>query len=543
MKRADAGDAVDAAHPAACFHREVLTCMKWSDIRRDFLDALQTAPHLRFVEPKKLWRHSQEALGKWVLSQVARDTRVDKDTQASVAFFPTKAMISAGTYDEQLIRDISLKCEASSSPEVVAGIKQLLTKFNLSKRCEDAAAEVLLELESTSPSAYCRPTLRVIGAEEEQSRTASQRRVQGSVAVIGVEWPSHIARHMRRGCPAVSIPLAAYRKLDMCYRHFADKAERVHYPRLDYDARFALRAAALAMRYEGCLATGSLQLCADTRLKQHLHASGYHVMDLCASPINAYMGSPKVCSHRNRGSDSGSFLECEDTPNYFCSAFFDTDRYFGSLGSALKFDVASAYNSREINPNQKPLLLTLDVPYDEDLCEKLFSKLLVDMQHAEAAATASAKEVKPPLPYVADYVLVLPLWWDVPMQRAKVLFTEEGSSPPPPPPASSSVSTESTAGEKAAARLRDIIKERSATLQEGYMVPYEWPQRLAEAAGDRWVSFDGVFVGGSYEYFCTITNKWLSGVTATEVIGLAQPRAQEGGPALKPLLDHFYGCQ
>ncbi|ORC88849.1 uncharacterized protein TM35_000152800 [Trypanosoma theileri] len=525
MKRTVSGGDLDVAHPAVCFYREVLINLKWSAIRSDFLEALQTAPHLRFAEPKKLWRHSQEALGKWVLSQVARDTQSGTSANASIFFFPTRAMLPNGTYDEQLIRDISLKCEDSSSLDVITSIKEVLKRFNLSQRCEEAAVEIEKELETTNPSSYCTPSLSIISAEDEKGRTAMQRRVQGSIAVIGVKWPNHIANRMRRKCPSVSIPLAAYKKLDMCYRHFTDKTESVRYSRLNYETRFTLRAATLALRYEGCLATGSLQLCADTKLKQFLHFAGYHVMDLCASPINAYMGSPKDGSYKsiNKNNSSekhenNSSLENENLPNHFCSAFFDTDRYFGSLGSAMNFDVAEAYNSSEVNPEKKPFLLTLDVPYDEDLCERLFLKLINDMKRVENKVSH----------FIADYVLVLPLWWDVPMQRRKVLFTEAESGSIPSSP-------------EEKLKLDGIIKERSAMLNEGYIVPYSWPQRLAEAAGTNWVCFDGVFVGGSYEYFCTATNKWLRGVTATEVIGLSQPREQETALSLESLLSRFYG--
>ncbi|ESS64644.1 hypothetical protein TcG_05534 [Trypanosoma cruzi] len=522
MKRKCVDGTLDAAHPGLCFHREVLTYLRWSAIRRDFLEALQASPHLRFTEPKKLWRHSQEALGKWVLSQLARDTRGDRDAASSVSFFPTRAMLSSGTYDEQLIRDVSLKCGSSGTPTVVAEIKQLIASFNLSKRCEDAAAEVLQELESASPSIYCTPSLRIIDAAEVENRTGSQRRVHGAIAEISVRQPKHV----RRGCPPVSIPLAAYKKLEMCYKHFAEKTDGERYPRLDYGNRFLLRAATIALRYEGCLATGSLQLCADISLKRHLHAAGYHVMDLCASPINAYMGSPKTGSYNN---NEDSSLEGEKVPNHFCSAFPDTDCYFGSLGSALKFDVEAAYNSSVVNPEKKPLLLTLDVPYDEDLCERLFSKLVNDMQQA-ASKMMIANEKQLPPPFVVDYVLVLPLWWDLPMERKKLLFTTSGG-----PPLSS---------DEEEASMDAIVKERSAVLSNGYTVPYEWPQRLAKTAGKSWVCFDGIFVGDTYNYFCTITNKCIPGVTATEVIGLAQPRATaDGGQLLETLFASFYGTQ
>nr|CCC92379.1 unnamed protein product [Trypanosoma congolense IL3000] len=558
MKRGCAGDDVDDFHPSVCFHREVLTCVQWSAIRRDFVEALQTTPLLHFTEPKKLWRHSHEALGKWILSQVARDTHSkpagtgDSGSGAghllytfTSSFYPSDNTLSRGTYDEQLIRDISIKCTAPNNPEIIRSIKQLVEKFNLAERCRRAAAEVRRQLEVTNPSSFCVPVVRTIAAHDEVNRTPTQRRIKGPIATVDVVWPRNIPRDMRSGCPQVSVPLAAYRKLEMSYRHFADKLDGERYPRLTYDKRLTMRAATLVLRYECGLATGSLQLCADPRLKQHLHAAGYRVMDLCASPINAYMGAPREgLHHRTEGCETDeTFIETENVPNYFCSAFPDTDCYFGSLGSVLNFDVAHAYNAPEINPDRRPLLLTLDVPYDEDLCEGIFLKLVTDMKRAEnnmeGALSDSTNQH-----FIADYVLVLPLWWDVPLKIKKLLFSGADSN------------AESTSVEDEEAKLDEIIMKRSAMLKEGYVLTYEWPERLAEAAGEQWPCFDGVFVSGSYEYFCTITNRALSDVTATEVIGLAQPRGRKGDeassgnsefaagpmlPSLSASLRSFYG--
>ncbi|KAG8348222.1 Phosphorylated CTD interacting factor 1 WW domain [Trypanosoma vivax] len=553
MKRLGTTGEVDMSHPNICFHREVLSSMQWAAIRREFLSTLQAAPKLRFTEPKKLWRHSQEALGKWILSQAAREGHREPhcskrgNSEAlpviscrAVHPFPSGPLLAAGTYDEQLVRDISLKCEDRSNPDTLSCINKLVKDFNLAKRCERAAAEVRRELETVTPSSYCLPLLEIISAEDMQSRTLAQKRVEGAVAVFRVKWPRSIARDRHRDCPPVFIPLAAYNKLGMCYKHFSDADERLRYPKLAYEERLTLRAATLALRYEGILATGSLQLCADTELKQYLHASGYHVMDLCASPINAYMGSIPTASHSTSASTASatnlSFLDKDDTPNHFCSAFPDTDTYFGSLGSVLEFNPEMVYSSSTIVTDGKPLLLTLDVPYDEDLCEQMFLKLVADMERLQTEIKAG-EQGSNARPRAVDYVLVLPLWWDVPMMCEKQLFV------------SSSDELSRATPEERKAALDSILQKRNSVLREGHTIPYEWPHRLAAAARQEWVCFDGVFVGGAYEYFCTSTNKCLRDVTATEVIGLAQPRERQVSsdkgedkhdPSLKELLSCFY---
>ncbi|AAZ13386.1 Phosphorylated CTD interacting factor 1 WW domain containing protein, putative [Trypanosoma equiperdum] len=566
MKRGSDGCGPDASHPSLCFHREVLTCLQWSVIRRDFLEKLRFTPLLRFAEPNKLWRHSNEALGKWILSQVARDTSngmTSNDIIASTSsscitpslscamssFFPSDDALSRGTYDEQLIRDLSMKCTTPSNQETIKCITQLVKEFNLAERCKRATSEVQRQMANVTLSSVCVPVIRTIAANDEKNRTAVQRRIQGAIATIDVVWSRNIPRDARSGCPQVSIPLAAYKKLDMSYRQFGGKSDEEKYPRLSYEKCFTLRAATLALRYECCLATGSLQLCADLRLKQHLHANGYRVIDLCASPINAYMGEPKEGSYlvgesraeeKSSSEVNDSFIGCENTPNHFCSAFPDTDCYFGSLGSVLKFDVVQAYNTPQINPDKRPLLLTLDVPYDEDLCERIFLKLVSDMKRVETELATMEGSVNTDL-VVADYVLVLPLWWEVPLEIKKRLFSCPNGSGEE---ASATGNIEGKEDEEEV--LKRVIRERSALLKEGHVLPYEWPVKLAAAAGEKWPCFDGVFVGGSYEYFCTITNKRLSGVTATEVIGLEQPRSVRGGnslPSLRTSLDSFYGRQ
>ncbi|KAG5504099.1 hypothetical protein GH5_04962 [Leishmania sp. Ghana 2012 LV757] len=573
MKRGSNGDAADAHHPALAFHREVLIIQQWTKIRREFLKALEAVAASRVVqwrEPRKLWRHSQEALGKWILSQVARvhlpapgpphedHSRCTPSAlhllEAEIHFFPSadqlrRAMANMGgahvatadsttegkrelnTYDEQLVRDLSMKSNGTHDKAAVAALVQLVKDFSFAKRCVAAAEVIEAGMQDVTPTQALKPHIRRLEADDPQ-RTPQQRRIAGPIAEVSVRWPRHWRREQCRGCPPVSLPWAAMEKLRMCYDFFSEASEQARYKdTLSAEARqhrFQLRAATVILRYEGGLATGSLQLCADTRLKQHLHAAGYHVMDLCASPINAYMHTPQFGTFKGTAAGSDGSV-AEEVPNHFCSAFYDTDRYFGSIGSAVAVDPQRIYGDAAINPDGKPLLLTLDVPYDEDLCELLFQKLVRDMRSATAGTGAAAAAV-------VDYVLVLPLWWDIRMKIEKRLFggtcaaTGSPSSPSAHP-----------------IDVVQVVQERAAVLREGYTVPYSWPEALAAAAGDArtgaaaasgaWVCFDGVFIDDDYGYFCTATNKWLHGVTATEVIGLAQPRAS---PQLRPALESFY---
>lgn len=609
MKRTSDGLAVDSHHPALCFHREVLIIQQWTKVRRSFLQALETLAKdgvVQWREPRKLWRHAQEALGKWILSQVARvhlstvSGKGDAATnaprsptapltaelhEADIRFFPTAdqlrraaaharrqsslptsssgAAVAAAddslvTYDKQLVRDLSLKSNGKDSAAAVEAIVRFVKDFNLPQRCAEAAAAVEAAMRDVTPSQAARPRIRRIEADDP-GRTVQQQRIAGPIAEVAVQWPRHWRREQCRDCPAVSLPWAAVEKLRCCYELFSEEAEHARYdraedseeatagaPQTTRQRRFELRAATVILRYEGGLATGSLQLCADTRLKQHLHAAGYHVMDLCASPINAYMGVPQVGSFDASGISSGGAFPVEEVPNYFCSAFYDTDRYFGSMGSAVAVDPLHISHTARINPAGKPLLLTLDVPYDEDLCELLFQKLVKDMHRATATQETAEERLQlststlssPSPPIRVDYVLVLPLWWDIPMKIDKRFFAD------------------GTAGSSivSAADLQQLTQNRAAMLEEGYKVPYTWPTALAVAAGDArrgtpgaWVCFDSVFVDDRYGYFCTNTNQWLHGVTATEVIGLAQPCCSESSgaekslPQLQRALDAFYG--
>ncbi|EPY26611.1 hypothetical protein STCU_06168 [Strigomonas culicis] len=525
MKRDSSGAAADPGHPSLCFHREILIVQKWTQIRQDFLSCLtQSDNGIVWKEPRKLWRYSQEALGKWILSQTARaGPQVDMRAHH---FFPSAELVASfpggQTYDEQLIRDLTLKSNGADTPDVAGRIQRLVRSFGLARRCAAAQAAVAEQLAAVTPRGAYAPRLRRM-EEDAPDRNGFQRRVRGPLAVFGVE-PVRGARGPRLPPPAY-IPWAAYEKLRRSYKALYEARDRAAYPQLAAEELFLRRAAVVAWRYEGCLATGSLQLCADTSLKQSLHASGYLVLDLCASPINAYMGVPCAGTFASSRHREQSSLDVEEQPNYFCSAFYDTDVYFGSLGSVLQLRPLELLRSKEVNPAGRSLLLTYDVPYDEDLCEQMFTKLIRDMAEAERArreAPAGAPSI--------DYVLVLPLWWNIQLPIAKQLF-QDGTAAP------------ATAG------LAALLEKNASVTDEGYRVPYAWPTQLPSAcqppgapAEANWACFDGVFVGSGYRYFSTQTNQWVEDVTSTEVIGLAEPTG-DGTHRLQTALRTFYGVQ
>ncbi|CCW65930.1 unnamed protein product [Phytomonas sp. Hart1] len=551
-------------HPALAFHQEVLSISKWIAIRDEFMEVLSN-PYNRITwnEKDKLWRHSREALGKWVLSQVAR-CKVN-DVPGGFFSFIVKPVsnpngkedfdkfilkLPSELYNEQLIRDLSLKSDGAHKPVVIGRIKDLLNDFDLYGRCFSAyksVQEQLVGLNSSTSDIYA-PDLRKV-SEDNNSRSNYQKRIQGLVAQITAVRPR--GSQMRKEyppCPSASIPWVVWDKLFRSYEVFGPAFDGHYFASFSRDQCFTYRAATAALRYEVGLFTGSLQLCADVALKRHLDFRGYHVIDLCSSPINAYMDFPQMGSFRPKVDSSSGAPAPRLTqegclnhdkkvivPNRFCSAFYDTDSYFGSIGNALNVDSASLYDlCSEVNLPQRPLLLTLDVPYDEDICELLFQKLAKDIQNI-----AAAKEIK----LSVDYLLVIPLWWDVPMLIKKHIFMDDASELP------------KERGEVTSDKekfLANIIAEHSAVLNQGYRVTQNWTETLGAATrgvsqtsnqstDDSWVVFDGVFFGKSYPYFCASTNRPLRGVTMTEVIGLRQPRSSDkGGLLLKEVLHEFY---
>ncbi|CCW62635.1 unnamed protein product [Phytomonas sp. EM1] len=545
----------------------MLSILKWITIRDEFMEALSDPYNgITWIEKTKLRRHSREALGKWVLSQMAR-AKV-KDTPGGFFSFivePASHSNDEGVYDkcipkapsalyhEQLIRDLSLKSDGAHNLAVVGRIRLLLKEFGLYERCFAAYKSVQEELSGVDvrSSDIYTPDFRKV-SEDSNLRTNFQKRIQGPVAQINVLRPR--GSYTRRGyppCPSASIPWGMWVKLSRCYEAFGAAFDMQFFSSFSRDQCFTYRAATVTLRYEVGLATGSLQLCADVSLKQHLHARGYHVVDLCASPINAYMDMPHLGSFTKKvGSSSDTTVpalssECHINnndkknvilPNRFCSAFYDTDCYFGSIGNALHVDPVSLYDlCSEVNSPQKPLLLTLDVPYDEDICELLFLKLAKDMEN-----TGELERSK----LAVDYLLVIPLWWDVPMPIKKHIFVDDASE--------LTKVDDSVASEMHQKLLGKVLQKHSAVLEQGYRVTQNWTEVLGVAARGvsqsstpdkdaMWAVFDGVFIGNTYPYFCTSTNRQLLGVTTTEVIGLRQPRTPEkGGLLLKEVLHEFY---
>eukprot|EP00796_Vickermania_ingenoplastis_P003859 gene3859-2737_t len=599
---------VDALHPAICFHREVLNVQEWAQIRRDFLEMLQRIPRqsqsggssssFLWKEPKKLWRHSQEALGKWVLSQVARLNADAVDLRRDLFFFPTEGVMRAGSgndapcvdvhvgssepaegeeadskrrrvdlgpialpslsYDAQLLRDLSIKSSAAHNRQHVAVLSTAIESFGLLARCTAAAQRVQAKMRHVTPTTAIAPRIQEL-TEGDDKRRPHQQRIKDVI----VEISAVCAEAHRQNYPVVSITRASFEKLRRSYAHFGEANDIAQYGSSDEGGRtfspedlFLRRAACVALRYEGCLATGSLQLCADTTFKQHLHASGYHVVDLCASPINAYCGVPQV------GVFGGSTqTKREEVPNAFCSAFLDTDFCFGSLGSALRVTLREIHEACERQEREEkkedaaptPLLLTYDVPYDEDLCQRLFLKLENDLRATLPAGLN------------VDYILVLPLWWRIPLRIPKTVFMKSKVHIIPVDHRGDMMMERE--GDGVTHEVQELVASRAAMLQDGYVISYTWPERLAAAvgtrlanskqqqqgsnsatrhtAGDDCLCWDALFLDESYSYFCTSTNQWLSGVTATEVIALHTPQSgsstTSGHDRLVSAIASFYG--
>lgn len=603
---------IDTDSPSLQFHRECLIGDYWHVIREEFRqqyeDMFQSGTyrgiasgnrHVSTIrEPKKFWRHCREALGKWVLSQMARyqpTTLLDPDATekhpvadyrrlSSVHFFPTSDALkwiadekgvseadasSWRTFDDQLIRDLTIKSVDSSmsEPGFVADVAAFVKQFGLGRRCVEAAAEIEQEvqslLEQRRSSKILSPSVRFLGPNDK--RNAVQQRMSGDLVEIGVAWPDgfvtgaamasdskKFGRPQNNVLP-VTIPKAAWDKLRAAYECFGAKGDQKKYGGT-CDVNFLLRAASIAMRYEHCLASGSLQLCADSALKRVLHQSGYNVLDLCASPINAYMlGKPSPTEVIEDGQAPSSHTV---VPRRFCSAFWDTDRYFGSMGSALLFnpwksmqrflrqDRADGIAAHLYVEESAPLLLTLDVPYDEDLCELLFLKLARDC--VEASSTTASSTDGTHDDRRVEYLLVLPLWWRVPLECTKYYISKSLVGDPQDPTAAqrevTTVVDTSTATPTEAKRMWDLIDTHDAYRRKGFVISYEWMQALATATKGGRAVFDAVFVSDSYQYFCTVANRLITGVTSTEVIGVSLDRDVTAAQAVDfgAVLKKFY---
>jgi hypothetical protein len=385
------------------------------------------------------------------------------------------------TYDDQLIRDLTLKSTDAVMDDAsfIEDIKEFVIKFNLGLRCFEAATAIAAVIKGGARLSDPHVASLKIG-----DRSINER-FEGTVIQVSVIWPN---RDSRRWVRPVTISHRAWCKLLASYAKFGAEADSVVYPDIPQEELSKLRAATVVLRYESCLASGSLQLCADSDLKKTFHEQGFHVVDLCASPINAYMSL----------TSSGGW-----EPNVFCSAFYDTDRYFGGMGSALHFNVERLWGDKEKRGDRRPLLLTLDVPYDEDLCELLFTKLAEDCGVVSTARLATAG-------VVVDYVLVLPLWWKLIFPSCPKTFFGE--------------TQRSEGGGDDQASMWSLIDRQDAYLRRGFRCTYRWTQRLTQPECAPWVVFDGIFVKDRYTYFDTATNRVLSGVTATEVVAMAQPR-------------------
>lgn len=509
--------------------REIIIGNLWSKFREDFRIAFvrkfqgtvgrgnTSAPKIpgtwtaSIRELTKFRRHCNESLAKWLLAQKAREPTTSDDDH----FLPQLLEV----YDKQLVRDLTLKCveERQRDPAFLRDVEAFVAGYKLSARCQQMKATVASEMARVGGTLAkdVDATLAVPAESGDSGNTgggaSAPHRVDGSRRDIRVKLDSAFAldQHLAYALQTLSIPEVAWQKLRGsfgAFSHDSGSSDDVN------EAVFRIRAATVVIRYEVNLSSGSLQLCADNTFKRHLAASGFHVMDLCASPINAFMSTP----HRAGSVHKLDAPKADQlTPNHFCSAFFDTDKFFGSLGSALQVVIPELLRKMDaavIPLTGQRLLLTLDVPYDEDLCELLFLKLKKDIALVEADVAARSR---------VQWLLVLPLWWD--LQFAHTPKKIVGATD---------------------VEMKGIIARNSGYLRRGYTIEYTWPAALCDTP---WARYDCVFVSKQYTYYCSSTNKLLTGVTETEIIGLEPPRTtgsaeadKEEQPGVAELLRRFY---
>lgn len=464
-------------------NKELLTLRQWNKIRDEFAARFEEEFMGDIKEPKKFRRHCKEQLGKWVLSQKCRESIDSPPT-----FFPT-ALI---TYDKQLVRDLSLKCSINKA--VIDRIEAFVRKFELGTRCAAAFSFVTVALQD--PSILPEKYTPVIGLSIEAAERAG--RIEGEAIQLWLKWDGGQEPSWFTPFVNCSVPTNVWSKLEHCFKRLNPEAPANEFP---------VRAATLIIRYEHVLCSGSLQLCADSAQKNRLSADGYYVMDLCASPINAYMGPPLP-------DVVGPFTVRPF--RRFCSAFPDTDAVFGSVGSAMHFDGVQFSQGPDCGGH--PCVFTLDVPYDEDMCELMLTKL-----HKDATAVSMMPEIAARL----SWMLTLPLWWNLDfVYIPRALATHRECTP-----------QQLTEVHKA---LESHLKRCAAYQQEGFVLSFSWTEQFQQTP---LVCFNAIFVKEAYTYFDAALNKALPGITETQVIALQHPSFSDfvpGIPSIRKVLHDFY---
>jgi hypothetical protein len=505
--------------------REVECLRLWGGERDRFAADFQKSFGPYISEPKKFYRHCREALAKWVLSQVARAESLDQPHH----FFPQ----TAKTFDDQLIRDLSKKCRPDTPPEVITAMTTFVRASGLSSSCAR---------HGTAVNGLHASASQVTGVRVDVVENVD--RVHGPAVDLRILFTESRAPNWfnRATSGKLVVPIKIYEKLQRLYRFFTlhqTTVEAQASALSEVDERdMALRITALVLRYDKCLFSGSLQLCADSAWKNACVQAGHHVIDLCASPINSYQG-PDLSSPSDLTAAS---YPPQPLARQFCSAFVDTDAVFGSLGSGVTFEPAQfAARAAERQfpaagpaPNQS-CVFTLDVPYDEDLCELMLGLLVSRV--AAAAAAAAAGGVDTPnvlLPETCKFFLCLPLWWDLP--------TPNGA--PREVVVRAAADADTTTLESRLAEACVEVKKHLAELPRydalGYPVTYEWSRQFQRLASP-WATFNGLFLRDDYTYFDASLNTALPSVTMTQLIAVEPPDAHgTSTPSLGDLLKRFY---
>lgn len=615
-----------AASALSKLNLEALAAEEWCGIRDRFFKSLLAVPlegakgepgtlgelllYNRQQEGRlqegKLKKNICELLGRWMLSQRARAPRkAPHDSGDCFLAFKLPSGASS-TYDEQLIRDLTLKLPArhQQCPATLDAIKRYVVASRLGEHCMAACQRCMkrhheLSLEHTDSrhsavtdvsltDACCTPVIPCRSDFDTASPTqvCPRRTAATDVVQLQLVWSRHptakSAGPEKSGWAcnaekAMVLPRVVFDKLRHAFACHYVRAQSLSSTTRDPTAIFAAdsvlrefkyRLATLLLRYEVCLFTGGLQFCADTRLKDLLHDRGFAVVDLCASPINFYTppserrcgnnGSPLETKDHKDGAHKSPSPHTTTVSNPFCSAFEDTDGCFGSAGNALDFQPVPFYHSqvrRGVWKRGQPVVFTLDVPYDEDLCELLFQKLAKDLQQitqnngsapgpspcstdrAEGRMGAAPAVKAGSRSYLAvakgnggaeaeavaiSWLLVQPLWWDLHFEHTRKLCWSP--SPPEQPLSNDGIAKKKLTD--VAASAKDAVQRAQQFQGLGYSISYRW---MSELCPTPWAGFDCVFMKDQYTYYDSMSEQSISGVTATEVVGLEEPA--RGGKA------------
>eukprot|EP00759_Apiculatamorpha_spiralis_P052222 PhF_6_TR5635/c0_g2_i1/m.8211 len=385
-------------------------------------------------------RKCNEMIAKWILCQKAREmlSMGPGDTPAG-NFFPRRTE----TYDDQLVRDITMLFDFNSREQVDI-VKKFITEYNLGARCRKQHETVLKKSKTATIV-----KLNLLCDQENVSTKIDNETstIHGPCAVVecGVQCGASLIE------TSIPVPRVVYEKMHRAYRIYG-------FP--DEDA-FLFRFTTVLLRYLRSLASGSVQLCADTELKQKLcRDEGYSVCDLCASPINAF------CN-----------FELDPTHFFFCSAFPELDCHFGSMCSIFDPNLSRILIQRiqEARAPNSKWIFTLDIPYDEDFAECFFGQCYFE----DSIALPLREEF---CDKTICFVAVIPHWWDLRFDS----FARVG----PPAP--------------------DV----SMYVKLGYEVPCTWVGSFRQCCD---VAYHAYIPKERYTYYSSESNEKMSGVTDTEI--------------------------